>query len=279
MKTSLRHSVTAHRWGMAAAWLFMPVGAIAQDAGMTMPMPNMPSMQQSATPASSPANLPRAASMLSMDMSDNASHAMLLIDQLEYANGYNGNGPMWDAEAWYGNDSNKLWLRSEGEGSHGRLEDGDIEAFWNHPVSVFWSAQLGVRHDLGVGPQRNWAAFGLEGLAPYWLELEATAYVGESGRLAARLRAEYTLRFTQRWILQPEFETNLYSRDDPARYLGSGVSNAQWGLRLRYEFTRQFAPYLGIVWTRRFGATADFARMDQQPVFDRQFVVGIRIWL
>ena len=276
MNAYLRHVVTTNRWRIAAAWLCLPMAAAAQDAGMTMP--DMPSMQAT-MPASSPTDLPHAASMQGMEMTDNASHGMLLIDQLEYANGYNGNGPMWEAEAWYGNDSNKLWLRSEGEGNQGRLDDGDLEAFWNHPVAAFWSTQLGVRHDLGVGTQRNWAAFGLEGLAPYWLELEATAYAGESGRLAARLRAEYTLRFTQRWILQPEFETNFYNRNDAARYVGNGVSNAQLGLRLRYDITRQFAPYLGIVWTRRFGAAADFARADRQPVFDRQFVVGLRIWL
>jgi len=276
MNAYLRHVVTTNRWRIAATWLCLPMAAAAQDAGMTMP--DMPSMQAT-VPASSPTDLSHAASMQGMEMSDNASHGMLLIDQLEYAHGYGGNGPMWEAEAWYGNDSNKLWLRSEGEGNQGRLDDGDLEAFWNHPVAAFWSTQLGVRHDLGVGPQRNWAAFGLEGLAPYWLELEATAYAGESDRFAARLRAEYTLRFTQRWILQPEFETNLYSRNDAARDVGNGVSNAQLGLRLRYDITRQFAPYLGIVWTRRCGAAADFARADRQPVFDRQFVVGLRIWL
>jgi copper resistance protein B len=256
---------------IAAILSAVPMIAVAQDTGMTMPMPGMTSTQPESTMAQDD-------SMQNMDMHDNAPHSMLLIDQLEYAHGYDGNGPMWDAEAWYGKDSNKLWLRSEGEGSHGRIDEGDIEAFWNHSVSAFWSTQLGVRHDLGVGPQRNWAAFGLEGLAPYWVELEATAYASESGRLAARLRAEYTLRFTQYWILQPEFETNLYSKDDLAQRVGSGVSNAQLGLRLRYEITRQFAPYIGVVWTRRFGATASFARLDQEPVFDRQFVIGIRLW-
>lgn len=257
---------------VAASLLALPIVAAAQDSGMGMPMPGMPSTQAAST-------MTDQAAMQNMDMHDNAAHTMLLIDQLEYANGYRGNGPMWEAEGWYGNDNNKLWLRSEGQGSRGRVDDGDIEAFWNHPVSAFWSTQLGVRHDLGVGPQRNWAAFGVEGLSPYWVELEATGYAGESGRLAARLRAEYSLRFTQRWILQPELEANLYSKDDPAQRIGSGVSNAQLGLRLRYEITRQIAPYVGIVWTRNFGTTASFARLDQEPVFDRQFVIGIRIWL
>jgi copper resistance protein B len=271
MSGYMRTIIASCRPGIVAAWLAVPLVAAAQDSGMTMPMPGMPSMQSASTVSND-------ASMQNMDMRDDASHTMLLIDQLEYANGYGGNGPMWDAEAWYGNDTNKLWLRSEGEGSNGRIGEGDIEAFWNHPVSAFWSTQLGLRHDLGIGPQRDWAAFGVEGLAPYWVELEATAYASESGPLAARMRAEYTLRFTQRWILQPEFEANLYSEDDPAQRIGGGVSNAQLGLRLRYEITRQVAPYFGVVWTRRFGTTASFARLDQEPVFDRQFVIGIRIW-
>ena len=216
--------------------------------------------------------------MQPMDMNDSASYAMLLVDQLEFAHGHGGNGPAWEAEGWYGNDSDKLWFRTEGEGRREQIESGDVEALWSHAVSAFWNTQLGVRHDLGIGPHRNWAAFGVEGMAPYWFELEATGYVSNQGRVAARLRAEYTLRFTQRLMLQPEFEINLYGKSDPAQRIGSGVSDTELGLRLRYEITRQFAPYVGVVWSRRFGATAAFARMERDPVFDRQFVAGIRFW-
>jgi copper resistance protein B len=211
-------------------------------------------------------------------MDDNAPHTMLLIDQLEAFHGKDGNGQQWDIEGWYGNDYNKLWLRTEGERSGGKLEDGAIEAFWSHTIATFWNTQLGVRTDAGEGPNRQWAAFGIQGLAPYWFELEATGYVGPAGRTAARFRAEYELFLTQRLILQPEFEANAYGKDDPARRMGSGLSDASLGLRLRYEFHRQFAPYLGVVWSRRFGGTADFARQDGQGLFDRQWVAGIRIW-
>lgn len=211
-------------------------------------------------------------------MDDNAPHTMLLIDQLEAFHGKNGNGQQWDIQGWYGNDYDKLWLRTEGERSAGKLEEGDIEAFWNHTIATFWSTQLGVRSEAGEGPNRQWAAFGIQGLAPYWFELEATGYVGPSGRTAARFRAEYELLFTQRLILQPEFEANAYGKSDPARRLGSGVSDASLGLRLRYEFHRQFAPYIGVVWLRRFGGTADFARQNGQGLFDRQWVAGFRIW-
>ncbi len=217
-------------------------------------------------------------SMKGMEMADSAPLGMLLIDQLEAFHGKHGNGQTWEAEGWYGNDENKLWLRTEGDRSRGKIEDGDVEAFWNHLVATYWSTQLGVRHELGEGPSRNWAAFGVNGLASYWFELEATGYVGPSGRTAARLRAEYELLFTQRLILQPEFEVNAYGKSDPVRRIGSGISDAQLGLRLRYEIRRQFAPYIGVVWTRRLGNTADFARADHQAIFDRQWVAGVRIW-
>ncbi|TAM64237.1 MAG: copper resistance protein B [Rhodanobacter sp.] len=218
-------------------------------------------------------------SMQGMDMADNKPLGMLLIDQLETFHGRDGSGQRWEAEAWYGNDSNKLWVRTEGDRTPSRIEEGTLEALWNHSIAPYWSTQLGVRQDLGTGPRRSWAAFGVQGLAPYWFELEATAYVGQAGRTAARLRGTYELLFTQRLILQPELEVNLHGQADPARRIGRGLADAQMGLRLRYEIRRQFAPYIGVVWTRRFGATADFARIDCQPIFDRQLVAGVRIWL
>jgi copper resistance protein B len=217
-------------------------------------------------------------SMQGMDMADNTPLGMVLIDQLEAFHGRDANGQTWEAEGWYGNDTNKLWVRTEGGRSRGKLDDGDLEAFWNHSIATYWGTQLGVRQDLGEGPKRTWAAFGVQGLAPYWFELEATGYAGANGRTAARLRADYELLFTQRLILQPEAEVNLYGKDDPQRRIGSGVSDVQFGLRLRYEFHRQFAPYIGVNWVRRVGATAGYARQDHQPVLDRQIVAGIRIW-
>ncbi len=213
-----------------------------------------------------------------LHMHGSAPFGMLLIDQLEAFHGRDANGQSWEAQGWYGNDEDKLWIRTEGERSRGKLEDGDLEAFWNHNIATFWSTQLGVRHDFGEGPGRTWAAFGVQGLAPYWFELEATGYVGVNGRTAARLRAEYELLFTQRLILQPEAEINLYGKNDPQRRIGSGISDVQFGLRLRYEIRRQFAPYIGVNWVRRLGTSADYARQDHQPVLDRQIVAGVRIW-
>jgi len=287
MKKHHRHtSIVPLRSALLAALLLaLPLVTTAQSApassGSTAPMA-MGSMQGGRAPgdarsgdysdgvATSPVQ--------GLHLHGSEPAGMLLIDQLEAFHGRDANGQSWEAEGWYGNDSDKLWLRSEGERSRGKLEGGNVEAFWNRNVATFWSTQLGVRHDFGAGPARNWAAFGVQGLAPYWFEVEATAYVGPAGRTAARLRADYELLFTQRLILQPEVEVNLYGKADPARGIGSGVSDAALGLRLRYEIRREFAPYIGVVWTRRFGATADFVRADHQAVFDRQWVAGVRIW-
>ena len=217
-------------------------------------------------------------SMPGMDMADDAALGMLRFDQLETFHGRDEHGQRWDLQGWYGTDIDKLWLRSEGERTHDGLEDGDVELLWNHATTAFWNTQLGVRHDLGEGPERTWAAFGIEGLAPYFLDVAATFYAGPSGRTAARLRVEYELLFTQRLVLQPEFEANLYGKDDPQRGIGAGLSDASLGLRLRYEIRRRFAPYLGVVWRHRFGNSADMARGQGRVVSDRQWVAGLRLW-
>src|SRR5262249_4922501 len=152
------------------------------------------------------------------------------------------------------------------------------EAFWDHALDTFWDWQLGARHDSGAGPSRNWLAFGVQGLAPHWIETQATAYIGEQGRSAVRLRAEYELLLTQRMILQPEVQLNVYGKSDPRRDIGSGLSDAAIALRLRYEIRREFAPYIGVVWDRRFGNAADFARAAGHDIADKQLVAGLRIW-
>lgn len=212
---------------------------------------------------------------MDMAMGDDPRLATLHVDRLEAVHTSRGNGQQWDLQGGYGNSRDKLWLRSEGERSGGRLEAADVELLWQHAVAAFWDTQLGVRTDTGPGPGRQWVAFGVQGLAPYWFELEATGYVGPAGRTAARLRADYELLFTQRVVLQPELELNAYGKADPARRLGSGLSDVALGLRLRYEIRREVAPYLGGVWTRRFASTAD----DDRNLFEWQWVAGVRIRL
>ncbi|TAN02578.1 MAG: copper resistance protein B [Rhodanobacteraceae bacterium] len=218
-------------------------------------------------------------SMTGMDMHDNPPIAMLLLDQLEYVHSRDGgNAVAIDGQAWYGRNFNKLWLKFEGDGANGRLQDLRTEALWDHAVSTYWDTQVGVRHDFGIGPGRTWAAFGIEGLAPYWFETEATFYVGQDGRTAARVEFEYEALLTQRLILQPRLEANVYGKNDSQRGIGSGLSDVEAGLRLRYEIRREFAPYIGVVWRQRFGRTADFARAQGERADDLQFVAGIRLW-
>lgn len=217
--------------------------------------------------------------MTGMDMSDHAREGMLLLDQFEYAHDNHGNDAVFlDGEFWYGGDFDRLWLKAEGEYAEGRLEDLRTEALWNHAIGSYWGAQLGVRQDSGGGPGRTWAAVGVQGLAPFWFDTEATFYLGQNGRTAARVQFEYEELLTQRLVLQPRFEINLYGRDDPRRGIGSGLSNAELGLRLRYEVRREFAPYIGVVWRQRYGRTADFARAQVGHAGELQFVAGVRAW-
>ena len=116
------------------------------------------------------------------------------------------------------------------------------------------------------------------GLAPYWFEVEATAYVGAGGQTAARLEATYELLFTNRVALQPLVEVNLYGKTNRERGIGAGVSSLDAGLRIRYELRREFAPYLGVSWHSRFGETADFAEAGGESTRGRRFVAGLQLW-
>jgi copper resistance protein B len=214
-----------------------------------------------------------------MQMDDTAPTAKVLFDQLEWRNTAEDNAAVWDAEAWYGGDNNKIWLRSEGERVGGTTQNARADLLWDHTFARWWSVQAGGRQDFGAGPGRSWAAIGIQGLAPYWFDTEVTMYVGGQGRTALRLKTEYELLFTQRLILQPEGEANIYGEADPARQLGSGLSDLQIGLRLRYEVRRELAPYIGAVWVRQFGASADRVRELGGEPSNVQFVAGIRAWL
>jgi copper resistance protein B len=231
-------------------------------------------------PAHAMPSMPTAQMQSVMEMHDDPTLAMFKADQLERDFG-SGKGGAWEAEGWIGRDFDKFGWRTEGEHASGAT-DARVEAFWDHAFASFWDWQLGLRHDFGASfgrnlPERDWVAFGVQGLAPYGVEIETTAYLGDGGRLAARFRAEYELLLTQRLILQPQLELNLYSRRDPARAVSSGLSDAEFGLRLRYEIRREFAPYVGIVWKHRSGGNVGVA-----PVFvddaGAQFVAGLRFW-
>jgi copper resistance protein B len=213
-----------------------------------------------------------------MQMDDTHRFGKIMLDQLEWRNAQEGAAATWDAQGWYGGDYNKLWLKTEGERVVGTTLDASADLLLDHVIARWWDAQAGIRQDFGNGPARTWLAVGVQGLAPYWLDVEATLYVGNAGRAAARLKADYDLLLTQRLILQPYGEANFYSKADPARQLGSGLSDLELSLRLRYEVRRELAPYLGVGWFRRFGETAELARAAGEGSDELELIAGLRIW-
>lgn len=208
------------------------------------------------------------------EMLEDPFNRSLLFDELELRD---GDDLSWDADAWLGYAFNRFTIRTEGERVDGKTERAELELLFTHAVARWWDVVGGARADFEPGPSRNWAAVGIQGLAPYGFGLQATAFVGEGGATAARLAGEYELKITSRWILQPQLELNWYGQSEPDRRLGSGLSSVEAGLRLRYEFRREVAPYLGLVRERRLGTTADFVRAAGADADDSSLVAGIRL--
>jgi copper resistance protein B len=206
------------------------------------------------------------------------THARL--DQFEGRTNGSDSEFRWDGEGWIGTDMNKLWVKSEGFSGNGSISDGDHEALYDRPIPRlrYFNAQVGVRTDLDSGPRRAWAAFGIEGLAPGYFEFAPTLYIRDGSHIAGRVTGSYDLLLTQRWIVQPEAELNFYSKDDPGRQVGSGLSDLDAGLRLRYEVSRKFAPYIGFAYNGKYGNTSSYSRQVGETTNGAHFVFGIRIW-
>ncbi|MEO7199923.1 MAG: copper resistance protein B, partial [Dokdonella sp.] len=211
-------------------------------------------------------------------MADNAVHSYLQLSRLETWKADAGGALAWQGSGWIGTDLNRVWLRSEGERIDGRTGHAELEVLYGRSVAPWWDVVVGVRQDFRPGPSQTWAGFGVQGLAPYKFEVQATAYVGESGQTAARFEIDYETLITNRLILQPFIEANFFGQNDARRGVGSGLSTVEGGLRLRYEFHRQLAPYLGVVHERAFGGTADFRRGAGAGTNDSRVVVGLRTW-
>ncbi|MFW6753978.1 copper resistance protein B [Pseudomonas glycinae] len=209
---------------------------------------------------------------------DSAINTYFLADKLEWQDADDASTLAWDLSGWIGGDIDRLWLRSEGERSNGKTEDAEIQALWGHAISPWWDVVSGVRQDFKPGAPQTWAAFGLQGMALYNFEAEATAFLGENGQSAVRLEGDYDILLTNRLILQPTAELNVYGKNDPQRGIGSGLSNTEAGLRLRYEIRREFAPYIGVTWNRTYGQTADYAREESEDRSEARLVLGVRLW-
>ncbi len=211
-------------------------------------------------------------------MADEAYMGGLMVNQLESVTAREDSFNAYDIQGWFGKDYDRLVLKAEGESDEGKLHEARTELLWQHAIATFWNSQLGMRYDSGLAPARKWLALGVQGLAPYWFEVDVTAYLGDHGRSALRLGVEYELLITQKLILQPSLEVNVYGKSDLARDIGNGVSDAVTGLRLRYEFTRQFAPYVGVEWVKKFGDTANYARAAGDKTHEARGVAGVRFW-
>jgi copper resistance protein B len=211
---------------------------------------------------------------------DNQVFVHARLDEFEGRTNGPDNELRWDGEGWIGTDTNRLWLKSEGFINNGTTSDGDHEALYDRPIPHmrYFDAQFGVRVDLDSGPTRTWAAVGIEGLAPYRFEFAPTLYIRGGGHIAGRLTGSYDLLLTQRWILQPEAELNFYSEDNPSRQIGSGLSDLDTGMRLRYEIKRKFAPYIGFAYSGKYGNSARYSHQVGETTSTARFVFGLRLW-
>jgi copper resistance protein B len=207
----------------------------------------------------------------------NFSQVLLNLAEYQFRNGRDGY--RWDGEAWFGGDINRLFIKSQGEGAFRKgIESAEVQALYSRTIGPYFNLQAGVRQDLGPSPKRTYATVGLQGLAPGFFELEGAVFLSNKGDVLGRLGGYYDQRITQRLILQPRAELNFAAQDVPENRIGSGLSNAELGLRLRYEIRREFAPYVGVSWGRRFGDTARYARADGDRATSKSIVAGIRVW-
>jgi copper resistance protein B len=199
-------------------------------------------------------------------------------DRAEYRIRQGKDGYLWDMQGYYGGDIDKFWFKSEGEGSFGKaIEQAEFQALWSRAIGPFFDLQAGVRKDLH-GPDRTHLVLGVQGVAPYFLEIDVASFLSNTGDLTARIEGEYDHRLTQRLIIQPRAEINLSAQNIPELEIGAGIDNIEAGLRLRYEISPEFAPYLGIEQEWKLGNSRDFALADGEDPSVTNYVVGLRFW-
>lgn len=226
----------------------------------------------------SPSDMAQAREGLRVEQGDIKAYRVLL-DRLETRFQKGGNAYRWDAQAWYGGDIDKLWFKSEGNGAYrGKLEDAEVQALWSRTITPWTDLQMGVRQDFAPSPRRTQAVLGLQSLRPFMYNVEAALFLSNKGELTARFEAEYDLFLTQRLILQPRVEANLSAQNIRELGIGAGLSTIEAGLRLRYQFIPEFAPYIGVEYERSVGNTASFARANGQDVSILRYLVGVRSW-
>lgn len=279
--------------GASAVWAQPP----DPHAGHVMPAPATDATATDAEhhheqPAAGDAALPaslkplteadRAAAFPDLHDHEHAVHgqsinAMVLFEQLEWRNATDDT-LAWDTKGWIGRDLDKIWVRSEGDAEDGGVQEAQLHALYGRAISRWWDVVAGIRQDWRPGAPQTWVAFGIQGLAPQFFDVELTGYVGGGGRTHVRLETSYDLLLTQRLVLQPLLEFEVAGKTDPRREVGSGLTVGEVSMRLRYEVKREFAPYVGLLWRRTFFGTADFARQSGRDIGGGAVTVGGRFW-
>lgn len=210
-------------------------------------------------------------------VADEEVFTFLQVERFEYRASDGKDLLNWEAQGWAGTDTNKGWLKSEGEKLvDGKVEDAEVQLLYSRMIAPFWDVQVGGRYDVRPDPSRGFAVFGVQGLAPYFFEVDTAGFVSEDGDVSVRLEVEYEFLLTQRLILQPSTEFNFAVQEVERLGVGRGLNDVELGLRLRYEIVREFAPYIGVSWERKVGRTADFARREGEDIDSLALVAGVR---
>ncbi len=252
-----------------------PPAGTDQDAGEAAPP--APPTDLAAARFYDPATIARSRRMM-QDEHGGMRFNQILFNLAEVQVRRGSDGYRWDGEGWFGGDIDRLVVKSQGESRFGdRVDTAEVQALYARAIDPYWNLQAGIRQDLGSGARRTFAVLGVEGLAPYWFDVEGAVFVSDKG-VRARAEAWYDQRITQRAILQPRIEVNLAAQDEDDARIGAGLSSAELGLRLRYEIRRELAPYVGVSWERRYGTTARYARADGESTGGFALALGVRAW-
>jgi len=207
---------------------------------------------------------------------------LIQADQLEYRINPDEDSFNWDIHSWVGGDYQKLWIKTEGNIG---LEEGngeaEIQVLYSKLIDPFWDLQTGIRYDQLSGNNnqgRAFAVIGVQGVAPYQVEINTDLFISHQGDISARFSAEKEFLLSQRLVLQPKFEINIAAQTVEDFGVGSGINDIELGLRLRYEVNRNFAPYLGINWHRKLFDTANLSEKEGENIDNLSLVGGVRLF-
>jgi copper resistance protein B len=214
---------------------------------------------------------------------DEMTVSKIIFEQLEYRDSSDSSMNRWDMQGWRGTDYEKFWLKFEGEDNNSESSgEFELQTLYSEATSAYWDLQFGARYDRtygdGANDERYFGVFGVQGLAPYWFEIESALFIDKDANVSARFVASYDLLFSQRLIFQPRFELNASANDLPDFGIGQGINDIQIDLRLRYEFKREIAPYIGISWQKKYGDSAAYSQLEGGLSENTEIVLGVRIW-